>query len=126
MGASFRTHLGRITGDRVKASWFDPRTGNTTPIDILPDRGDREFEPPGEPAVGNDWVLVLDDAAKAFPPPGVAVTYTNPIGDTPIRTGCEHRPYRLRRIREAKDPRADSQSAANAFRQQVKRSKWSQ
>jgi hypothetical protein len=74
MGASFRIHLGRITGDEVKAWWFDPRTGNTTPIDTFPNRGDREFDPPGEPAVGNDWVLVLDDAARVFPPPGVPAT----------------------------------------------------
>jgi collagenase-like protein with putative collagen-binding domain len=32
--------------------------------------GTRAFDPPGEPARGNDWVLVLDDAAKRFPPPG--------------------------------------------------------
>jgi len=40
----------------------------------FPNRGDREFDPPGEPAAGNDWILVLDDATKAFPPPSVPAT----------------------------------------------------
>ena len=28
------------------------------------------FQPPGKPGRGNDYVLVLDDAAKDFAPPG--------------------------------------------------------
>jgi len=28
------------------------------------------FVPPGTPGRGNDWVLVIDDAARGFPAPG--------------------------------------------------------
>lgn len=68
MGTSLRVHFGRLSGDNVKAWWFDPRTGHATSIGTFPSVGEQEFDPPGEPAVGNDWVLVLDDAAKAFLP----------------------------------------------------------
>jgi hypothetical protein len=69
-GRSFRLRMGRISGDRVKAWWYDPRTGAATPAGVFPNRGERLFDPPGDPRPGNDWVLVLDDAAADFPPPG--------------------------------------------------------
>jgi hypothetical protein len=59
--------LGKIQGDKLKAWWFDPRNGETTAIGEFPNRGTREFVPPGKPARGNDWVLVLDDTARRFP-----------------------------------------------------------
>lgn len=62
--------LGKISGDKVKAWWFDPRTGQATSTGTFANSGTREFDPPGEAKRGNDWVLVLDDAAKHFPPPG--------------------------------------------------------
>ena len=68
--------LGKISGEKIKAWWFDPRTGKAKLIDTYPNSGTREFDPPGEPARGNDWVLVLDDAGKQFPEPG-AVTTSN-------------------------------------------------
>ena len=48
--------------DSIRASWCDPRTGSSELVDEFTKQGDREFDPPGEPAVGNDWVLLLDDA----------------------------------------------------------------
>ena len=55
---------------QVTAWWFDPRTGAATRIGALPGAEARRFTPPGTPGRGNDWVLVLDDAAKGFGPPG--------------------------------------------------------
>lgn len=46
---------------KVKASWFDPRTGNTSQIGEVENNGTHEFDPPGEKEDGNDWVLVLDE-----------------------------------------------------------------
>jgi len=53
----------------VKSWWFNPRDGTATAIDTFANTGEREFTPPdaGEML---DWVLVLDDAAQSFPPPG--------------------------------------------------------
>ncbi|MCX5637207.1 MAG: glycoside hydrolase family 140 protein [Planctomycetota bacterium] len=62
--------LGKISGQKVKTWWFDPRTGEAKIIGTYPNSSTREFDPPGEPARGNDWVLVLDDADKRFPEPG--------------------------------------------------------
>ncbi|RDC58556.1 DUF4038 domain-containing protein [Pedobacter chinensis] len=59
-GRNFSVQMGKIDGDDVKASWFNPRTGKTTFIGKFENKGIKEFNPPGEPANGNDWVLILD------------------------------------------------------------------
>ena len=63
-GKTFAAALGKIQGDKIKAWWFDPRTGEAKEIGIFENKGERRFDPPGEPKRGNDWILVLDDAAK--------------------------------------------------------------
>ncbi len=70
-GRPFEVRLGRITGESVTAWWYDPRTGHARRFAAFPNRGVRRFTPPGTPAPGNDWVLVLDDIAAGFGPPGV-------------------------------------------------------
>ena len=59
--------MGKITGKHVRASWYDPRTGQTQVIGTFANRGTRLFTPPGRPAPGNDWALLLDDASGAAP-----------------------------------------------------------
>lgn len=68
-GKPFRVQMGKISGKRVHAAWFDPRTGQTQPVGTFANRGTRTFTPPGTPAPGNDWALLLDDDA---------MTRTNP------------------------------------------------
>jgi len=63
-GAPFRVRLEVLAGARLRAAWFNPRTGETTFLEFLEKRGDRTFDPPGDPSVANDWVLVLDDASR--------------------------------------------------------------
>lgn len=53
---------GKISGSQVKASWFNPRTGEITVIETYSNTAVKEFDPPGEVAEGNDWVLVLEGA----------------------------------------------------------------
>jgi hypothetical protein len=65
-GRPFSVKLGSISQDRIKAWWFDPRTGQGTPIGEFEARREREFVPPSS-GPDSDWVLVLDDAAKGFP-----------------------------------------------------------
>lgn len=69
VGRSFRVRMDKITRRKVKAWWFNPRNGKATAIGTFENRGEREFFPPdaGEML---DWVLVLDEASKNFPPPG--------------------------------------------------------
>jgi hypothetical protein len=64
-GRPFHVRMGKISGARVRAAWFDPRTGQSTPIGTFPNKGIRLFTPPGSPKPGNDWALVLDDARSS-------------------------------------------------------------
>jgi len=68
-GRSLNINLSKISGGRIRAFWFDPRSGKSTHIMDLPSLGTRKFEPPAY-GRGNDWVLVMDDGAKSFPDPG--------------------------------------------------------
>ena len=52
--------LGKIEGSAVKASWYNPRTGEITGIGNFANTGVVSFNPPGEKEEGNDWVLVLE------------------------------------------------------------------
>jgi hypothetical protein len=69
VGRSFKVRLDKIAGPRVKAWWFNPRDGTAQAIGEFANSGEREFSPPA-PGEFLDWVLVLDDAAKNYPPPG--------------------------------------------------------
>jgi hypothetical protein len=68
-GRAFKVRMDKIGGKKVKAWWFNPRTGEATVIGEFPNAGEREFQPP-DPGEALDWVLVLDDAARNYPPPG--------------------------------------------------------
>ena len=68
-GRPFTVDLGKLSGDRLKASWYDPRRGTSEAIGTIPREGHREFRPPTQ-GPGCDWVLILDDAARNFPVPG--------------------------------------------------------
>ncbi|MBC2664204.1 glycoside hydrolase family 140 protein [Novosphingobium flavum] len=59
-GRTFTMRLGAVSGGQVRAQWYSPRDGAAVPIGTFPNRGVRRFDPPGNPAPGNDWVLVLD------------------------------------------------------------------
>ena len=74
VGRSFRVRMEVIAGERVKAWWFNPRTGEATESGEYANTGVREFQPP-DPGETLDWVLVLDDAAKHFPKPGVPLPH---------------------------------------------------
>lgn len=69
VGRAFKVRLETISGAKVKAWWFNPRDGEAKAIGSYASQGEREFTPP-DPGEMLDWVLVLDDASKNFPPPG--------------------------------------------------------
>lgn len=62
-------NLRKLSGDKLLAWWFDPRNGAAKEAGTFVRQGRREFTPPSSGS-GNDWVLVLDDAAKQYPSPG--------------------------------------------------------
>jgi hypothetical protein len=69
-GRPFEVRLGGISGKQVQAWWYDPRGGSARKIGAFANQGVHAFTPPGSPAPGNDWVLVVDDAARNFSAPG--------------------------------------------------------
>jgi hypothetical protein len=60
-------NLASVSGSTANAWWYNPSTGTATAIGSYLCRGTQTFAPPDT----NDWVLVLDDAAQNYPPPGV-------------------------------------------------------
>jgi lysophospholipase L1-like esterase len=62
-GAPFTIRLGVVAGTRVLAAWFNPRSGETTSIGDIENRGERRFTPP-ESGEGRDWVLALTNQPK--------------------------------------------------------------
>ena len=58
-GLPLHVQLGRIVGERIKASWFDPKTGHMESFGDFENKGIHTFVPPTA-GRGNDWVLVLD------------------------------------------------------------------
>jgi hypothetical protein len=71
-GRAFGVHLGKISGTNARAWWYNPRDGKAQEIGVFANTGVRPFTPPGAPAAdgSNDWVLVVDDAAKEYSAPG--------------------------------------------------------
>ena len=69
VGRAFRVRMDAIKGRDVKAWWFNPRDGQATALGTFGNQGERGFLPPDK-GEATDWVLVLDDAARGYPPPG--------------------------------------------------------
>ncbi len=69
VGRPFAVRMNAIAGPKVLAWWFNPRNAKATKIGEFTNTGEREFVPPDKGEL-LDWVLVLDDAARSFAPPG--------------------------------------------------------
>jgi hypothetical protein len=58
-GRKMSLNMGKIAGDKVSATWYNPRNGQQTKIGIVANKGIKEFQPLGSKKDGNDWVLIL-------------------------------------------------------------------
>ncbi len=67
-GRPFTMNLGKTAGANVKTAWMDPRTGEMKDNGTFANKGQQKFTPPRS-GYGQDWVLVIDDAAKNYPAP---------------------------------------------------------
>ncbi|WP_461451556.1 glycoside hydrolase family 140 protein [Mucilaginibacter sp.] len=59
-GRNITINTGQLPGNKIKASWYSPRNGNITAIGVFNKAKITKFNPPGDPANGNDWVLIID------------------------------------------------------------------
>jgi hypothetical protein len=63
-----RINLESLNGTHLRAWWFDPRTGVGTLLHTPIEEKVQTFR---SPSYGPDWVLVLEDAAAGYAPPGL-------------------------------------------------------
>ncbi len=70
-GRSFTIRTDVLKAEKLRGWWFNPRLGRSIDFGLLTRSETMTFDPPADPARGNDWVLVLDDAAKNFPRPDI-------------------------------------------------------
>ena len=59
-GLKMSVAMSKISGGKVKAYWYDPRSGSATFIGVYENSGVVEFIPPSS-GRRKDWVLILDD-----------------------------------------------------------------
>lgn len=59
----------KINARTLRGWWFNPRDGSTKPLNKIRNKSEVKFTPPTN-VPGEDWVLVLDDAARNYPQPG--------------------------------------------------------
>ncbi|MDR1023892.1 MAG: glycoside hydrolase family 140 protein [Prevotellaceae bacterium] len=60
-GREVEVNMGKIKGNEVKASWYNPRNGELTEVGRVRNEGIAAFTPPvPEVKDGNDWVLILE------------------------------------------------------------------
>ncbi|MFY7909837.1 MAG: glycoside hydrolase family 140 protein [Emticicia sp.] len=64
-GRSFTVNMGKITGKKIIANWFNPKNGQISEIGVFENVGIKKFTPPSS-GYGHDWVLILDDASKKY------------------------------------------------------------
>ncbi len=75
IGRAFKVRMDVVKGEKVRAWWYNPRNGQADAIGEFPNAGERQFLPPDKGEM-LDWVLVLDDASRDFPPPGARARTT--------------------------------------------------
>ena len=67
-GKPININMGKVTGNEVVASWFNPKNGESKEAGKFSNKGKQTFAPPTS-GYGHDWVLILDDASKNYPKP---------------------------------------------------------
>lgn len=65
-GRSIRLKMGKITGAKVHARWFDPKTGKIQDAGVYENKGVLEFSPPENENSWPDYVLILTDSEKDY------------------------------------------------------------
>jgi len=70
-GKPVQINTGKLTATQLAVWWYNPRTGEAQSAGKMANKASMTFDPPGETSRGNDWVLVIDDASKNFPAPGM-------------------------------------------------------
>ena len=68
-GLRIKVNMGRISGENVKAYWYNPRKGSSSYLGEYANTEVQSFVPSSS-GRNNDWVLVLDDSNANYAAPG--------------------------------------------------------
>lgn len=68
-GKTTTLDFSKLTANEFDSLWYDPRTGNVFSADGIVISDKTTIRPPTS-GMGQDWVLVVDDASKGFDRPG--------------------------------------------------------
>jgi len=66
VGQSVRVVMRKISGTKVRASWYNPREGTSSSAGEFNNTGFVTFTPPTS-GIDNDWVLIIDNVASDLP-----------------------------------------------------------
>jgi hypothetical protein len=66
-GMKFTLNPEKISGKEISARWYNPKNGEVQEVGKFPKKS-KEFVPPSS-GYGQDWVLIVDDAAKNYQAP---------------------------------------------------------
>ena len=67
-GRAITVNMGKISGTKITASWYNPRNGVSKEAGIFDNKGQQKFTAPTA-GYGQDWVLILDDESKHYAKP---------------------------------------------------------
>lgn len=67
-GRSITVNMGKISGAKITASWYNPRNGVCKEAGSFDNTGQQKFTAPTA-GYGQDWVLILDDESKHYAKP---------------------------------------------------------
>jgi len=64
-GSAFTVDLTKLSGTQIDVRWYNPRNAKSAYVERVAKSGTKTYTPPSA-GVGQDWVLVLDDASKLY------------------------------------------------------------
>lgn len=67
-GRAITVNMGKISGEKITASWYNPRNGVSKEAGNFDNKGQQKFSAPTA-GYGQDWVLILDDESKHYAKP---------------------------------------------------------
>lgn len=65
LGKELSVNLKKLSGSKIKATWYNPRNGESVKGGEISKSGSAKFSPPSF-GKGNDWVLILDDLSQKY------------------------------------------------------------
>jgi hypothetical protein len=69
-GNPVHLRLEKLSGETLTGYWYNPREGTSIKIESFKNTGKTKAFVPPSSGQRTDWVLVIDDASKHYPPPG--------------------------------------------------------